>query len=102
MEEEISGGTEKHWEQGEEKAANVYAAVQAISNRLKEGQITVVGNGSACVVGGHAQIIKRDRDLSPTQQWLPWDMTFRQPSVSGLLPERTARTAWALPVKGKM
>ena len=49
----------KHWEQGEEKAANVYAAVQAISNRLKEGQITVVGNGSACVVGGHAQIIKK-------------------------------------------
>ena len=49
----------KHWEQGEEKAANVYAAVQAISSRLKEGQITVVGNGSACVVGGHAQIIKK-------------------------------------------
>ena len=49
----------KHWEQGEDKAANVYAAVQAISSRLKEGQITVVGNGSACVVGGHAQIIKK-------------------------------------------
>ena len=25
----------KHWEQGEDKAANVYAAVQAISSRLK-------------------------------------------------------------------
>ena len=42
---------EKHWDQSEEKAANVYAAIQAISSRLKEDQITVVGNGSACVVG---------------------------------------------------
>ena len=50
---------EKHWAQSEEKAANVYAAIQAISSRLKEDQITVVGNGSACVVGGHAQIIKK-------------------------------------------
>ena len=50
---------EKHWDQSEEKAANVYAAIQAISSRLKEDQITVVGNGSACVVGGHAQIIKK-------------------------------------------
>ena len=49
----------KHWEQGEDKAANVYAAVQAISSRLKEGQITVVGNGSACVVGGHAYEMKK-------------------------------------------
>ena len=31
-----------HWEQGEDKAANVKAAVQASSSRLKEGQITVV------------------------------------------------------------
>ena len=29
-----------------------------MSSRLKEGQITVVGNGSACVVGGHAWIVK--------------------------------------------
>ena len=56
MEEKIPGGTGKNtWEQGEDKAANVYAAVQAISSRLKEGTVTVVGNGSACVVGGHAQ-----------------------------------------------
>ena len=38
-----------------QKAANVYAADAGISaRRLKEDQITVVGNGSACVVGGHA------------------------------------------------
>ena len=39
--------------------ANVYAFIYAISRRLKENQITVVGNGSACVVGGQAYIIKR-------------------------------------------
>ena len=38
--------------------ANVYALVQELSSRLSEDQITVVGNGSACVVGGHAWIIK--------------------------------------------
>lgn len=41
-----------------EKEANVYALVQELSSRLSEGQITIVGNGSACVVGGHAYIIK--------------------------------------------
>ena len=50
---------EKHWNFTDQEPANVYAAIQAISSRLKEGQITVVGNGSACVVGGHAQIIKK-------------------------------------------
>lgn len=39
--------------------ANVYAFIYEISRRLKENQITVVGNGSACVVGGQAYIIKR-------------------------------------------
>lgn len=48
----------KHMEQGEDRPANVYALVQELSSRLKENQITVVGNGSACVVGGHAYIIK--------------------------------------------
>ena len=39
--------------------ANVYAVVEALSSRLDEDQITVVGNGSACVVGGHAYIMKK-------------------------------------------
>lgn len=42
-----------------DKAANVYAFVKELSSRLKENQITVVGNGSACVAGGHSYIIKK-------------------------------------------
>lgn len=49
----------KHMEADDTKEANVYALIQELSSRLKENQITVVGNGSACVVGGHAQIIKK-------------------------------------------
>ena len=49
----------KHWDFTDQEPANVYAAIQAVSSRLKEGQITVVGNGSACVVGGHAYVIKK-------------------------------------------
>lgn len=49
----------RHMEQGDGKPANVYALVKELSSRLKEKQITVVGNGSACVVGGHAYIIKK-------------------------------------------
>ena len=49
----------KHWASGEMEPANVYAAIEAISSRLKENQITVVGNGSACVVGGHGYVIKK-------------------------------------------
>ncbi len=49
----------KHFEHGEDEPANVYAMVKEISSRLEEGQITVVGNGSACVVGGHAWVIKK-------------------------------------------
>lgn len=49
----------KHLEQDDAREANVYAVVKELSSRLKENQITVVGNGSACVVGGHAQIIKK-------------------------------------------
>ena len=49
----------KHWNFTDQEPANVYAALQAVSSRLKEGQITVVGNGSACVVGGHAYVIKK-------------------------------------------
>ena len=49
----------KHLVKDDTKAANVYALVKELSQRLSEGQITVVGNGSACVVGGHAFIIKK-------------------------------------------
>ena len=49
----------KHYGNGEDEAANVYAFIKELSTRLSENQITVVGNGSACVVGGHACIIKK-------------------------------------------
>ena len=49
----------RHLAEEEGKEANVYALVQALSSRLPEDQITVVGNGSACVAGGHAYIIKK-------------------------------------------
>lgn len=49
----------KHYAAGDGEPANVYAFIKEVSSRLKEGQITVVGNGSACVVGGHAYVIKK-------------------------------------------
>lgn len=49
----------RHYEGGAEKAANVYAFIKELSSRLPEGRITVVGNGSACVVGGHAYVMKK-------------------------------------------
>lgn len=49
----------EHYEQ--KTPANVYAFIKELSSRLKEGQITVVGNGSACVVGSHGYIIKKDQ-----------------------------------------
>lgn len=49
----------KHYECGDDKEANVYAFVKELSSSLSENQITVVGNGSACVVGGHAYVIKK-------------------------------------------
>ena len=49
----------KHFANTDEEEANVYAMIYEISSRLPEGQITVVGNGSACVVGGHGYIIKK-------------------------------------------
>lgn len=48
-----------HLIKDETKAANVYGLVRELSVRLPEGRITVVGNGSACVAGGHAYIIKK-------------------------------------------
>lgn len=38
---------------------NVYCFVKELSDALNEKQITVVGNGSACVVGSHAYTIKK-------------------------------------------
>lgn len=48
---------ESHYAQAE--PANVYAFIHKLSSSLSEGDITVVGNGSACVVGSHAYVIKR-------------------------------------------
>ena len=41
--------------------ANVYCFIKELSRRLPEGQTTVTGNGSACVVGSHAYVIKKDQ-----------------------------------------
>lgn len=49
----------KHYEQEDYELTNVYAFMKELGNKLKENQITVVGNGSACVVGGHACVIKK-------------------------------------------
>lgn len=49
----------KHYGHGDDEEANVYAFIRELSSRLHEDQITVVGNGSACVVGGHAYVIKK-------------------------------------------
>lgn len=47
----------KHYADG--KYANVYAFIKELSSRLGEDQTTVVGNGSACVVGSHAYVMKK-------------------------------------------
>lgn len=52
---------EKHYDKCIENGheyANVYAFIKELSRRLYPGQTTVVGNGSACVVGSHAYVIK--------------------------------------------
>lgn len=49
----------KHYE--DKNHTNVYAFIKELSTRLSEGQITVVGNGSACVVGSHAYEIKKNQ-----------------------------------------
>lgn len=48
----------KHYAAGADQPANAYAVIKEISSRLNEGQITVVGNGTPCVVGGHAYVLK--------------------------------------------
>lgn len=47
----------KHYEESDE--ANVYALIGSLSRYLPEDYITVVGNGSACVVGSHGYHIKK-------------------------------------------
>ena len=49
----------KHYDHGDNEEANVYALIKELSVRLPENRITVVGNCSACVVGGHAYVIKK-------------------------------------------
>lgn len=49
----------EHYEDAE--FANVYCFIKELSRRLPEGQTTVVGNGSACVVGSHGYVIKKDQ-----------------------------------------
>lgn len=49
----------KHMEANAEKKANVYAMVRELDSRVPENANIVVGNGSACVVGGHAWFIKK-------------------------------------------
>lgn len=47
----------KHYEQ--KGLANVYAFIREVSRALPENAVTVVGNGSACVVGSHGYVIKK-------------------------------------------
>ncbi len=47
----------KHYEQ--KGLANVYAFIKEVSKVLPEDYVTVVGNGSACVVGSHGYEIKK-------------------------------------------
>lgn len=49
----------KHWEE-DGRNANVYAFIKYLSGSLPEGNLTVVSNGSACVVGSHNYVIKKD------------------------------------------
>ncbi len=50
---------EKHWKE-DGTYANVYAFIKYLSSRLPDGNLTVVSNGSACVVGSHNYVIKKD------------------------------------------
>lgn len=50
---------EKHWKE-DGAHANVYAFIQYLSDSLPGGNMTVVSNGSACVVGSHNYVIKKD------------------------------------------
>ena len=69
---------------GTEHEANVYAFAHELSARLLEDQIVVVGNGSANVVCGHANIMKKGSGLSPIPGSHPWAMAFRPLSAPAL------------------
>lgn len=45
-------------EHGDDEAVNVYEFIKTLSDSLSEEQITVVGNGSACVVGAQVFRVK--------------------------------------------
>lgn len=47
----------KHYEQKD--IANAYAVIDMLSKGMPENMITVSGNGTACVVGGHGYTIKK-------------------------------------------
>ena len=47
----------KHYEQ--KNIANAYAVIDILSKNMPEDMITVSGNGTACVVGGHGYTIKK-------------------------------------------
>lgn len=49
---------EKHYKDRDK--TNVYAFIDSLSRALPEDMITVVGNGSACVVGSHGYYIKKN------------------------------------------
>lgn len=49
----------RHWEE-DGKYANVYAFIKYLSQNLNDGNLTVVSNGSACVVGSHNYVIKKN------------------------------------------
>ncbi len=48
-----------HWEE-DGQYTNVYAFINYLSSNLPDGNLTVVSNGSACVVGSHNYVIKKD------------------------------------------
>lgn len=49
----------RHWDE-DGVSANVYAFIKYLSSRLPEGNLTVVSNGSACVVGSHNYEIQKN------------------------------------------
>lgn len=49
---------QKHWKE-DGCYANVYAFIRCLSETLPEGSLTVVSNGSACVVGSQNYVIKK-------------------------------------------
>ncbi len=49
----------RHWEE-DGSYANVYAFIRYLSSSLPKGNLTVVSNGSACVVGSHNYVIQEN------------------------------------------